>query len=278
MLSLYNSTSEEISTLITKRYSTSFSIGIKTLQKDLRNPIYAIYGFVRLADEIVDTFFDVNQEEILGEFIASTWQAIDRKLSVNPVLHSFQLAVHKFGISEDLITAFLDSMQMDLVPQKYASDLYHRYIYGSAEVVGLMCLQVFCNGDTALYDKLKDPAKSLGAAFQKVNFLRDIKSDYVDRGRTYFPGIEIKQFSDSEKALIEIDIAKDFDDALEGILLLPPSAKGGVLLAYKYYLQLFKKIKQLPASKILESRIRVPNNYKLLLFLQTYTQTKLNII
>ncbi|MGF7216927.1 phytoene/squalene synthetase [Spirosoma lacussanchae] len=278
MMALFNKTALECSKLITEHYSTSFTLGIKTLDRKFHMPIYAIYGFVRYADEIVDTFHDYDKKTLLDRFKHDTYQAIQEKISLNPVLQSFQLVVRQYKIEHELIDAFLRSMEMDLYQQEYDAEGYNEYIYGSAEVVGLMCLRVFCEGNCDDFDRLREPARKLGAAFQKVNFLRDLKSDYVDRGRTYFPGIDFTQFGRDAKALIENDIQRDFDEAYVGILNLPRGARMGVHLAYTYYQTLFNKIKQLPASTIQNERIRVPNPQKLALLAQTYLKYRLNVI
>lgn len=278
MKELFDFTAFECSELITKRYSTSFTLGIKTLNTKFRKPIYAIYGFVRYADEIVDTFHDHDKKDLLDRFKKDTYKAIEEGISLNPVLHAFQIIVNEFKINHDYIEAFLKSMEMDLYDQEYSNEKYKEYIYGSAEVVGLMCVQVFCHGDEALFDKLIAPARSLGSAFQKVNFLRDIKSDFQERGRIYFPDVDFNRFSSRDKALIEADIEKDFTDAYQGILGLPKGAKPGVYLAYIYYHSLFKKIKKTQSSSILQARIRVPDMIKLLLLVRTHFQSRLNLI
>ncbi|CCH56793.1 Squalene/phytoene synthase [Fibrisoma limi BUZ 3] len=278
MMALFNQTALECSKLITEYYSTSFTLGIRTLDRKFHLPIYAIYGFVRYADEIVDTFHDYNKKALLAKFKDDTYQAIEEGISLNPILQSFQMVVREYNIEYDLIDAFLKSMEMDLYFQDYDTDGYQEYIYGSAEVVGLMCLRVFCEGDCKAYDHLKEPARKLGSAFQKVNFLRDLKSDYVDRGRTYFPGVDFNAFGRDTKQLIEDDIQRDFDEAYQGILNLPRGARMGVYLAYTYYQTLFNKIKQLPASRIQNERIRVPNPQKLALLAQTYLKYRLNVI
>ncbi|RIV22201.1 phytoene/squalene synthase family protein [Fibrisoma montanum] len=278
MMALFNQTALECSKLITEHYSTSFTLGIRTLDRKFHLPIYAIYGFVRYADEIVDTFHDYNKKALLAKFKDDTYQAIEEGISLNPILQSFQLVVREYNIEYDLIDAFLKSMEMDLYFQDYDADGYQEYIYGSAEVVGLMCLRVFCEGDCKAYDHLREPARKLGSAFQKVNFLRDLKSDYVDRGRTYFPGVDFNAFGRDTKQLIEDDIQRDFDEAYQGILNLPRGARMGVYLAYTYYQTLFNKIKQLPASRIQNERIRVPNPQKLALLAQTYLKYRLNVI
>jgi phytoene/squalene synthetase len=274
MMQLFNQTALECSKLITERYSTSFTLGIKTLDGKFHLPIYAIYGFVRYADEIVDTFHDYDKKFLLDKFRYDTYEAINQKISLNPVLHAFQLVVNEYKIERELIDAFLHSMEMDLYPQDYTENLYEEYIYGSAEVVGLMCLRVFCEGDAAMFDHLKEGARRLGAAFQKVNFLRDLKSDFMDRGRVYFPEVDFKLFSKEAKSQIEADIQEDFDAANAAIQQLPRSARMGVHLAYVYYLTLFNKIKDTPAARIQEERIRVPDFQKMALLAKTYLQFK----
>ena len=277
-LDLYHSTCTACSRLITRRYSTSFSLGIRLFHKRFRAPIYAIYGFVRFADEIVDTFHDYSKEELLDRFRADTYKAIDDGISLNPVLHAFQQVVHQYGIERELIDAFLHSMEMDLHQNVYDEAGYDEYIYGSAEVVGLMCLRVFCEGDTARYEALKSPARSLGAAFQKINFLRDIRSDYDDRGRVYFPGIDFRYFDNDAKKAIEADIQEDFTAALEGIRRLPDGTRLGVYLAYKYYTQLFAKIKGAPAKSITEERFRVSDKRKVFLLFSSALRHRLNFL
>ena len=277
-MDLYDQTTFECSKLITQRYSTSFTLGIKTLDKKFHYPVYSIYGFVRYADEIVDTFHDFDKKDLLARFKADTYRAIEEGLSMNPVLHSFQSVVNQYGIEKELIEAFLHSMELDLYENAYNEEGYEEYIYGSAEVVGLMCLRVFCEGDRDLYDTLVEPARKLGAAFQEVNFLRDIKSDYEERGRVYFTGVDFNDFTRSAKTQIEEDIQKDFDEALEGILRLPTGAKMGVYLAYRYYIKLFRKIRNCPASRIKEERIRIPDLRKMGILLQTYFQHRLNVL
>jgi phytoene/squalene synthetase len=269
-MTLYDQTSLECSKVITTRYSTSFSLGIRTLNKKFRAPIYSIYGFVRFADEIVDTFHDHDKLELLKRFQTDTYRAIDEKISLNPVLHSFQWVINQYQIERELIDAFLESMRMDLYKNAYSHQGYESYIFGSAEVVGLMCLRVFTEGNDQMYQDLKEPARRLGAAFQKVNFLRDIRSDYYDRGRVYFPGIDFKQFKNIDKKAIEEDIQKDFNAAYAGIIRLPKGARKGVYLSYVYYLKLFEKIKKLSAESILEKRIRIPDLTKLALIIPTF--------
>jgi 15-cis-phytoene synthase len=278
MDALFEKTTFECSKLITENYSTSFALGIKTLNKRFHNPIYGIYGFVRFADEIVDTFHGFDKAELLAQFKEDTFTAIQKGISLNPVLHSFQNVVKKFSIGNDLINAFLFSMEMDLNDVEYDESKYEEYIYGSAEVVGLMCLHVFVEGDMVLYEKLKGDARSLGAAFQKVNFLRDMKSDFEDRGRVYFPGVDFSNFSKASKNAIEADIQLDFDNALRGIMGLPKGARSGVYLAYVYYLKLFKKIKETDASLIKEKRIRVPDFVKFTLLAKTLVKGRVGVI
>ena len=272
---LFLDTSLACSKLITSRYSTSFTLGIRTLDKGLHLPVYAVYGFVRWADEIVDTFHGHDKDALLTDFRRQTFAALETGLSLNPVLHAFQAVVREYGIDYEFIEAFLRSMALDLEDQNYKPELYKEYIYGSAEVVGLMCLRIFCRGDAALFARLREPACRLGAAFQKVNFLRDIRSDYEERGRVYFPGVEYARFDDAAKREIEADIEADFAAAYQGIVQLPRPARLGVYLAYVYYLKLFFKIKNLSASHILRERVRVPGNTKLLLLLGSWLRYRL---
>jgi phytoene synthase len=264
--------------LITKRYSTSFSLGIRVFAPQYRPPIYAIYGFVRFADEIVDTFHDYPKADLLKRFREDTYRAIEEGISLNPVLHAFQEVVHRYGIERDLIDAFLDSMEMDLHFHTYGDHLYKQYIYGSAEVVGLMCLRVFCESDDAAYQHLKAPACSLGSAFQKINFLRDMQSDYTERGRVYFPGIDYTRFTEADKLAIEADIKQDFDDAYIGILQLPKGVRLGVYLAYVYYTTLFQKIKNAPVQRVTTERIRVPDSRKVMLLLSSAVKHQFNLL
>ncbi len=278
MMQLFDDVCVECSEHITKRYSTSFSMGIRVFEPRFRNPIYAIYGFVRFADEIVDTFHEYDKRALLEEFKNDTYKAIVQGVSLNPVLHSFQATVNAYGIEKELIEAFLKSMEMDLEHHDYEQSLYEEYIYGSAEVVGLMCLRVFCEGNNELYDSLKSPARSLGAAFQKINFLRDMRSDFDDRGRVYFPGIDFSKFTEADKVEIEKDIKKDFDDALVGIVGLPKGARFGVYLAYKYYLNLYKKIKSSSAARVQSERIRVRDGKKMYLLFSSAFRNQLNML
>ncbi len=246
--------------------------------KELRTPIYAIYGFVRAADEIVDTFHEHDKKMLLDEFRLDTSRAIDRGISLNPVLHAFQNVVNEYNIERELIDAFLDSMEMDLDDHRYDRELYEKYIYGSAEVVGLMCLRVFLGGDEREYQRLKSSAMSLGSAFQKINFLRDVKDDFENKGRTYFPGVDLSRFNDDHKRVIEEDIEVDFRDGLKGILELPKSARFGVYIAYKFYYSLFQKIKGTSHKTIMDSRIRIKNRYKAYLLAKYSLKNGLNLI
>jgi phytoene synthase len=275
---LYSKTCQECSMLITNRYSTSFSMGIRVFDRRFRGPIYALYGFVRFADEIVDTFHDKSKKELLERFEKDTYRAIAEGISLNPVLHAFQETVRQYNIELELVGAFLRSMKMDLFYRTYEGGLYEKYIYGSAEVVGLMCLRVFCEGDESLYRELKAPARSLGAAFQKVNFLRDMQSDFDDRGRVYFPGVDFTRFTERDKKEIEEDIKRDFDNAYPGILQLPKGARFGVYLAYIYYMKLFQKIRRAPAAQVTRKRIRVPDVKKIYLLFSTALRNSLNLL
>ncbi len=277
-MDLFRETCLQCSKVITEAYSTSFTLGIKTLDKKFHLPVYAIYGFVRYADEIVDTFHDYDRRKLLFDFKKQTYEAISSGISLNPVLHAFQCVVNDYDIDKAYIEAFLNSMEMDLEDKSYDKSLYNEYIYGSAEVVGLMCLKVFCEGNKEQFERLKKPAQSLGAAFQKVNFLRDMRSDFDERGRVYFPKVDYNKFSNKCKAEIEADIVQDFEAAYAGILALPRSARMGVYLAYVYYMKLFKKIQNLPATQILKERVRVPDNTKLALLLGSYLKYRLNVI
>jgi phytoene synthase len=278
MMQLFYDVSQQCSKITTERYSTSFSSAIKLLHVDLRTPIYNIYGFVRFADEIVDTFHDHDQASLLDEFKQETYQAIERGISLNPILQSFQQTVNKYGIALHLVDAFFKSMQQDLDKLEYDHKEYNEYIYGSAEVVGLMCLYIFCEGDTAMYDRLKPFAQGLGAAFQKVNFLRDIKADTQVLDRMYFPGCNFLNFTEYEKQQIEADIQKDFEEAYKGIVQLPIKARFGVYVAYKYYISLFKKIRKVKAKRIMEERIRIPNYGKAVILAKAGVRSQLNML
>ena len=262
----------------TRLYSTSFSLGILFLNKEVRSPIHAIYGFVRLADEIVDSFHDYPKSVLLNELKEDCFRAIERGISLNPVLNSFQQVVNQFNIDHELIRQFLRSMEMDLGEQHYTPEKYEEYIMGSAQVVGLMCLHVFTNGNEAEFERLRVPAMKLGSAFQKVNFLRDVNADYQELNRTYFPDVDLSAFSDEHKRAIEQDILHELTEALSGIRQLPRSCKKGVYLAYVYYKQLFRKIAKVPAEKVMKERIRVSNTHKLYLMLDSLVRYKLNAI
>ena len=278
MKQLFDDVSAACSKLTTRAYSSSFSIGIHCLDKSLHDPIYSIYGFVRFADEIVDTFHEYNKAELLTEFRNETWKAIERKISMNPILNSFQYVVNKYNIEAELIETFLQSMETDLNQTMHSKNSYDQYILGSAEVVGLMCLRVFTENDDALYQKLKLPARKLGAAFQKVNFLRDLKNDYESLGRVYFPGVDFTMFSENEKKKIEADIETDFKEAYSGIMQLPKKSRFGVYIAYVYYTKLFKKIRAIPSARILIERVRISNRKKIHLLLTSYFRHSLSLI
>ncbi len=275
---LFYNVSRLCSKLTTEKYSTSFSSAIRLLHPDLQTPIYNIYGFVRFADEIVDTFHDYDKAILLSEFKRETKCAIERGISLNPILNSFQETVQQYHITYDLIEAFFISMEMDLINSSYKQKTYDEYIYGSAEVVGLMCLHVFCDGNKALYNHLKRYAQSLGAAFQKVNFLRDVKADYNGLNRIYFPDCDFDNFTFPVKQNIERDIQHDFDVAFEGIVQLPLKARFGVYVAYKYYMSLFKKIKKLQPQMILQQRIRIPNYGKAVILAKASVRNRLNVL
>ncbi|MEP6700886.1 MAG: phytoene/squalene synthase family protein [Bacteroidota bacterium] len=278
MLHLFHTTSESCSRIVTESYSTSFSSAIRLLHKDLQTPIYNIYGFVRLADEIVDTFHEYDKLFLLQQFKTETYDAIQRGISLNPVLHSFQRTVNEYGIDLKLVDAFFHSMEMDLSKKAYDCEGYKEYIYGSAEVVGLMCLYVFCEGKKELYEELEMAARSLGAAFQKVNFLRDIKADFNGLSRIYFPACDFNNFSTRDKKQIEEDISQDFDDAYKGVVQLPLKARFGVYVAYKYYRSLFNKICKMQPARVLEERIRIPAYRKALIILRAGVKNQLRLI
>lgn len=278
MKSIFDSLSFDMSKMTTQRYSTSFSLGIRFLSKDLHMPIYNIYGFVRFADEIVDSFHEYDKAKLLQEFIRDTHLAIERKISLNPILHAFQETVNEYQIPVELIDTFLRSMEMDLDKSNYTQDMYEEYILGSAEVVGLMCLKVFVKGEESTYRRLKPAAMKLGSAFQKINFLRDLKADFHSLGRSYFPGVNMEEFNDAVKKEIEADIEKDFCAGYEGIKQLPKDARFGVYMAYIYYYKLFKKIKETPAYVVLNERVRIPDNKKYRLFVFSYLRHSLNMV
>lgn len=277
-IELFHKVSNECSKKVTLRYSTSFSSAIRLLHSDLRQPIFNIYGFVRFADEIVDTFHQHDKPILLEQFKAETFNAIERGISINPILNSFQATVTAYKIDKQLIHAFFKSMESDLTQNNYDRQGYDEYIYGSAEVVGLMCLYVFCGGNESLYEQLKFDARALGAAFQKVNFLRDIKSDFTELSRIYFPGCDFHNFTERDKLQIQEDIEQNFKDAYKGILRLPLKARFGVYVAYKYYYSLFKKIKQIEPKVILHKRIRIPNYHKVYIVFRASVKNKLRLI
>jgi 15-cis-phytoene synthase len=277
-MDLYTLNALNISKTTTRNYSTSFSLGVMMLEKELRPAVYAIYGFVRFADEIVDTFHSQDQKSLLTQFKQDTWSAIERGFSTNPILHSFQWAVNKYRIEYEHIEAFIYSMELDLYKNSYNRQEYQTYIYGSAEVIGLMCLRVFYHSDDATYHRLKYPARKLGEAFQKVNFLRDMLSDYHERGRIYFPGVTFENFTPEVKKEIEKEIAADFDEAYAGIKLLRKDVRLGVYLAYKYYLNLLNKIRKANPGNLLEQRLRITNSRKMLLLGRCYLENSLNVV
>ncbi len=278
MIGKFYKVSNKCSEATTKEYSTSFASAIRLLHYDMQQPIYNIYGFVRFADEIVDTFHDFDKASLLGDFKNETYAAIDRGISLNPILNSFQQTVNEYNIDHDLIEAFFQSMQMDLSHKTYDTTNFNEYVYGSAEVVGLMCLYVFCEGKKELYDKLRSSARALGAAFQKVNFLRDIKADYNGLSRMYFPGCDFNNFTQQDKKQIEEDIHNDFKMAYSGIIKLPLKSRFGVYVAYKYYLSLFKKIKNLEPARVLQTRIRIPDYKKAMIVLRAGVKNQLGLI
>lgn len=278
MDTLYNKVCMQCSKLVTNQYSTSFSLGIRMFSKEIRLPICAVYGFVRFADEIVDTFHESDKKRLLHQFREDTYKALEDGLSLNPILHSFQQVVREYNIPVDLIDAFLDSMEMDLEPVIYDDILLKKYIYGSAEVIGLMCLKIFVKNDADQYHNLKPYACALGSVFQKINFLRDMKSDFEERGRVYFPDIDFVNFSESDKKHIENDIFNEFMLAHKGIKKLPQNSRLGVYCAYKYYINLFYKIRSLPASAITEKRIRVSDKRKLYLLTTSMVQNQFGLL
>jgi 15-cis-phytoene synthase len=277
-IGLFHSVSHECSKIVTARYSTSFASAIRLLHRELRMPVCNIYGFVRFADEIVDTFHGHDKRSLLDKFKAETFEAIATGISLNPILNSFQQTVREYAVDHQLIHAFFRSMESDLEKNKYDKQGYEEYIYGSAEVVGLMCLHVFCGKDKQLYQKLMQPARALGAAFQKVNFLRDIQADYIELSRIYFPGCDFQNFSAMDKIRIEEDIERDFKNAIGGILRLPVKAKFGVYVAYKYYYSLFNKIKTAPPQDILQQRIRISNYQKAFIMFRAGVKNGLRLI
>jgi phytoene synthase len=278
MKQLFDNVSIKTSKMVTNSYSTSFSLGIRFLHKEFRDPVYSIYGFVRFADEIVDTFHDFNKKELLDEFKIETYRAIERGISLNPVLNSFQKVVNDYKIDVKLIDTFLKSMEMDLDKKAYDAEGYKNYILGSAEVVGLMCLRVFVKGNQKMYDDLTPYAMALGSAFQKINFLRDLHADYLGMGRVYFPNVELSQLDPETKLALESDIEIDFNKGLEGIKLLPKNSRFGVYVAYIYYRKLLNKIQSLHPENILEERVSIPNSQKMALFASSYVRHSLNLL
>ncbi len=277
-LKLYDRVCAECSVLTTKAYSTSFSLGIRFLGKPLRQPIYSIYGYVRFADEIVDTFHHADKGTLFDRFKEETDRALEEGISLNPILHAFQQVFHQYSLDKNHVDLFLQSMEWDLNRANYDRMGFEQYIVGSAEVVGLMCLKVFVNGNQAEYDRLRPFAERLGAAFQKINFLRDLKADYQEMGRSYFPNLDLTRFDEATKRVIEDEIEADFKEAYKGIIELPRSSRLGVYIAYIYYLRLFQKIRSLPSERILEERIRIPNSRKATLFVGSYLRHSLNLL
>lgn len=278
MKKLFDELAYEVSKKTTEKYSTSFSLGILALTPAIRRGIYAIYGYVRLADEIVDSFHEYDKEKLLNRLKFETATALEERISLNPIMQSFQQTVHNYDIDRQLIDQFLHSMAMDLKKIDYNSELYNEYIYGSAEVVGLMCLQVFTEANKKQFEELKPYAMKLGSAFQKINFLRDLKEDYQELGRSYFPNVDLLDFDNNVKFAIETEIEAEFKEALKGIKMLPNSSKFGVYLAYKYYLSLFTKIRNKDSKQILESRTRIPNVQKAYVALKSYVRYKAAIL
>ncbi len=278
MKEIFDTVSIRCSRITTNAYSTSFSLGIRCLEKELRDPIYSIYGFVRFADEIVDTFHNYDKADLLNRFKEDTHRSIEEKISLNPILNSFQATVNYYQIENELIDQFLKSMELDLVKKEYNTETLKEYILGSAEVVGLMCLRVFCKGNNEMYIRLKPFAMSLGSAFQKINFLRDLNADYIGMGRTYFPEIDLSNFDDANKHKIEESIKADFDEGYKGIKQLPRSARFGVYVAYVYYLALFKKIQNTPSERVLKSRISIRKRHKARLLAYSYLKHQFNML
>lgn len=275
---LFDDYSRKASRHVTKKYSTSFYAGVRALHKKIRDDVHAIYGFVRFADEIVDSFHGFDKAELLEEFKNDTYKAIDRKVSLNPILNSFQTTIHKYNIDLKLIEQFLFSMAMDLEDIEYDKQKYEQYILGSAEVVGLMCLKIFVYGDEGEYEKLKPYAMKLGSSFQKINFLRDLNADFNELGRIYFPNLESGELTLENKIQIEEEIQQEFEDALIGIKMLPKSSRFGVYVSYKYYVKLLKKIQRKTANELLQERIRIANKTKVFVFAKSFLRNSLNIL
>lgn len=275
---LFDDYSRKASRHVTKKYSTSFYAGVRALDKKIRDDVHAIYGFVRFADEIVDSFHGFDKAELLEEFKNDTYKAIDRKVSLNPILNSFQTTIHKYNIDLKLIEQFLFSMAMDLEDIEYDKQKYEQYILGSAEVVGLMCLKIFVYGDEGEYEKLKPYAMKLGSSFQKINFLRDLNADFNELGRIYFPNLESGELTLKNKIQIEEEIQQEFEEALIGIKMLPKSSRFGVYVSYKYYVKLLKKIQRKTANELLQERIRIANKTKVFVFAKSFLRNSLNIL
>ena len=279
MKSIFDKVSNDCSKLVIKRYSTSFYFSSSLLSKTIRQDIFNIYGFVRLADEIVDTFHEYPKKELLEDFEKELWRSVDNKISLNPILNSFQHSVNKYSIPKDLINSFLDSMKMDLEKKEYNSvEEYKKYIYGSADVVGLMCLKVFVKGSESSFSELSPFAISLGSAFQKVNFLRDLKDDSNVLNRVYFPNVDMNNFNEKSKKEIILEIEKDFANAVKGIVKLPKNSKFAVYIAYRYYNKLLKKLKRTSSENIVKKRIRIHNLQKFIVIARSYVKYQLNLI
>lgn len=279
MKSIFDKVSNDCSKLVIKRYSTSFYFSSSLLSKTIRQDIFNIYGFVRLADEIVDTFHEYPKQELLEDFEKELWRSVDNKISLNPILNSFQHTVNKYSIPKDLINSFLDSMKMDLEKKEYNSvEEYKKYIYGSADVVGLMCLKVFVKGSESSFAELSPFAISLGSAFQKVNFLRDLKDDSNVLNRVYFPNVDMNNFNEKSKKEIILEIEKDFENAVKGIVKLPKNSKFAVYIAYRYYNKLLKKLKRTSSENIVKKRIRIHNLQKFIVIARSYVKYQLNLI
>ena len=279
MKSIFDKVSEDSSKIVIKRYSTSFYFSSSLLSKSIRQDIFNIYGFVRLADEIVDTFHEFPNKELLNEFEEELWRSIENKISLNPILNSFQNTVNKYSIPNDLIRSFLDSMKMDLEKKEYNSvEEYKKYIYGSADVVGLMCLKVFVKGSETLYSNLSEYAISLGSAFQKVNFLRDLKDDSNILKRVYFPNVDMDDFNEESKKEIINEIELDFKNAIKGIARLPKNSRFAVYIAYRYYNKLLKKLKRTSSENIVKKRVRIHNFQKFTVIARSYVKYQLNLI
>tara|TARA_B100001057_G_scaffold66063_1_gene59835 strand:- start:6688 stop:7536 length:849 start_codon:yes stop_codon:yes gene_type:complete len=279
MKNIFDKVSNDCSKLVIKRYSTSFYFSSSLLSRTIRQDIFNIYGFVRLADEIVDTFHDYPKKELLNDFEKELWRSIENRISLNPILNSFQETVNRYSIPKNLINSFLESMKMDLEKKEYNSvEEYKKYIYGSADVVGLMCLKVFVDGSDKLYNELSEFAISLGSAFQKVNFLRDLKDDSNILNRVYFPNVDMNNFNEDSKQEIILEIENDFKNAVKGIAKLPKNSKFAVYIAYRYYNKLLKKIKKTSSEKIINNRIRIHNFQKLFVIARSYVKYQLNLI